>query len=103
MTTIPGVGPQLDRAAAGTDPRGILVSHWLPYDLQRLEDSRADADRAVLKPRGFERDATATERALLEHLGYGPLPTELTTVVHYRSVGCRHRSWPQLENQEVTP
>lgn len=96
MTTIPGVGPQLERAAAGTDPRGILTFAYLPDELQRLEDSRADADRAVLKPRGFERDATATERALLEHLGY-VLPAELTTVVRYPTVGVRQRRWPQLE------
>lgn len=37
MTTITGIGPQLDRAAAGTDPRGILVFAYLPDDLQRAE------------------------------------------------------------------
>ncbi len=54
-TTIAGVGPQLDRAAAGDDPRGWLVFEYLPDDLQRAEDSTAvnDRDRARLfKPRG---------------------------------------------------
>lgn len=44
MTTIAGVGPQLDRAAAGTDPRGWLVFAYLPDDLQSAEDSTAAAD-----------------------------------------------------------
>lgn len=42
---IVGVGPQLERAAAGTDPRGPLVFERLPADLQLAEDSTADADR----------------------------------------------------------
>ena len=33
-TAIEGVGPQLERAAAGTDPRGILTFEYLPPDLQ---------------------------------------------------------------------
>ena len=45
MTAIPGVGPQLARVAAGTDPRGILVFEYLPDDLQRAEDSTQAADR----------------------------------------------------------
>ena len=76
-----GIGPQHNRAAAGTDPRGWLVFDFLPDDLQRAEDSRADADRAVMKPRGFSRPATLAERILLAHLGYSPLPADLTTVV----------------------
>lgn len=44
MTTIPGVGTQLDRAAAGDDPRGWLVFTALPDDLQNAEDSTAAAD-----------------------------------------------------------
>jgi hypothetical protein len=102
MTTIPGVGPQMARAAEGSDPRGILTFHYLPDDLQALEDSRAVADREVMRPRGFERPATETERALLAHLGY-VLPEELVTVVRYRTRGVRNRTWPQLETQEVTP
>lgn len=42
---IPGVGPQLARAAAGTDPGGVLVFELLPSDLQNAEDSTAAADR----------------------------------------------------------
>jgi hypothetical protein len=93
------IGPQLDRAAAGTDPRGILVFHWLPDDLQRLEDSTAAADkeRSNFRARGFERPATDCERQLLEYLGYGPLPDDLRTFVKYKTRSVRHRSWPSLE------
>jgi hypothetical protein len=99
-TTIDGVGPQLERAAAGTDPRGILVFEYLPGDMQRAEDSTAfaDYDYRTYKPRGFEREATPTECALLEHLGY-ELPDALITYVRYRSRSCRNRRWPQLEAQ----
>jgi hypothetical protein len=41
---IPGVGPQLARAADGTDPRGVLVFEYLPSDLQNAEDSTQAAD-----------------------------------------------------------
>jgi hypothetical protein len=95
------IGPQHARAQQGTDPRGWLVFAWLPTDLQNAEDSTAVADRDRMKPRGFERPATDTERVLLEHLGY-TLPDELVTFVKYRTRGVRHRSWPQLE-QEATP
>lgn len=87
MTTIESIGPQLDRAAAGTDPRGWLVFAWLPSDLQRLEDQRAFADYDEHRPRGFDREATPTERLLLTHLGY-VLPDELLTVVRYRSAAA---------------
>lgn len=101
-TTIPGVGPQMARAAEGSDPRGILTFHWLPDDMQKAEDSTAVCDRDVMRPRGFEREATPTERALLAHLGY-QLPEQLVTVVRYRTRGVRHRSWPALESQEIAP
>ncbi|BDB45386.1 MULTISPECIES: hypothetical protein [Mycobacterium] len=38
------IGPQHDRAAAGTDPRGWLVFEHLPDDLQRAEDATQAAD-----------------------------------------------------------
>jgi hypothetical protein len=101
MTTIEGVGPQHERAAAGTDPRGWLVFEWLPTDLQAAEDSTqvADRDRARLfGPRKYERSATAAERTLLEHLGH-VLPDELTTVVTWPSRAVRRRVWPQLEQE----
>jgi hypothetical protein len=101
MTTIiDGVGPQLDQAAAGTDPRGWLVFAYLPEDLQRADDSRAFADYDARRVRSFKRPATDTERVLLQHLGF-ELPDELVTVVRYRSRGCRNRRWPQLETQET--
>ena len=104
-TTIAGVGPQLDRAAAGDDPRGWLVFEYLPDDLQRAEDSTAvnDRDRARLfKPRGHTRPATTTEIELLDHLGYD-CPPDLETIVSWPSRACRRRRWPALETTEVTP
>jgi hypothetical protein len=98
-TAIEGVGPQLERAAAGTDPRGWLVFEYLPDDLQRAEDSTAvnDRDRARLfKPRGHTRPATTAEIELLGHLGY-QVPDGLETVVSWPSRACRRRTWPQLE------
>lgn len=94
------IGPQMQRASEGTDPRGILVFHWLPSDLQAAEDSTAMADRDAMRPSGFERPATDCERILLVHLGY-QLPADLKTVVHHRTRGVRHRSWPSVESQEV--
>ena len=73
--TIPNMPAQQPRAAAGLDPRGVLV--WdgpLPDDdLQRQEDSTlvSDRDRARLfAPRGHTRPATSAEKQLLTHLGY---------------------------------
>ncbi len=77
-TTVEGIGPQLERARLGTDPRGVLVFEYLPDDLQRLEDQRAFADYDVHRPRGFERPAVDCERTLLAHLGY-QLPDEFVT------------------------
>ena len=72
MTTPPDtIGPQLERAAAGTDPRGILVFAWLPTELQNAEDSTqaADKERSNFRAWGFERLATDAEVALLQHRG----------------------------------
>src|SRR4051794_37123571 len=101
MTTIPGVGPQLERARLGTDPRGRLVFEYLPDDMQRAEDSTAvnDRDKArLLNPRGPVRPATSAEIELLGHLGY-TVPDELETVVSWPSRACRRRTWPGLEGQ----
>lgn len=86
------------------DPRGWLVFDApLPDDLQRAEDSTAAADYDRRRfGRQIQRPATEAERTLLEHLGH-VLPDDLTTVVSFKSTSCRHRSWPQLETQEVTP
>ena len=96
MTAVEGVGPQHDRASAGTDPRGILVFYWLPDDLQRAEDSTQAADRERTMGFPFEREATPTERILLQHLGY-QLPEQLVTAVSYPSSWVRCRRWPALE------
>jgi hypothetical protein len=110
MTTpIPDMPSQQARAASGADPRGRLV--WdepLPPNLQAAEDATQAADlqrwlagpgRLGFKPHryGFTRPASDTERLLLEHLGYGPLPAGLETVVTFRSLSVRHRRWPQIE------
>lgn len=97
-TTIAGVGPQLERAAAGNDPRGWLVFSSLPDDLQRAEDSTnfADHDRRILKPRGFTRPATSAEITLLEHLGH-TVPEGLQTTVTWPTKSERRRRWPALE------
>jgi hypothetical protein len=102
--TIPNMPPQLERAAAGTDPRGWLAfAAPLPDYLQRAEDSTAVNDRdaaRLLNPRGRTRAATPTEVALLQHLGY-QVPDGLETVVSWPSRACRRRTWPELENQTV--
>ena len=103
--TIPNMPEQLEKAAAGVDPRGWLTfSAPLPDPLQAAEDSTAvcDKDRRLLNPRGHERDPTSAERQLLEHLGYSPLPDHLVTAVSWPSQSCRRREWPQLEGQ-TTP
>src|SRR5262245_47977905 len=98
--TIPSMPAQLERAAAGSDPRGWLV--WdapLPDPLQAAEDSTAVADRdrqRLLSPRGHEREATETEQILLQHLGF-ELPEQLTTKVTWPSRSVRRRTWPALE------
>ena len=102
--TIPNMPAQQPRAAEGKDPRGWLCfSGSLPEPLQSLEDSRAaaDFDNRIHKPRGFDRQATQTERDLLAHLGH-VVPDELTTHVRYYSKSCRNRTWPQIEAQETS-
>lgn len=102
--TIPNMPAQQPRAAAGDDPRGVLVFDGpLPDDLARQEDSTAvnDRDRArLVNPRGHTRPASAVEIALLGHLGY-TVPDGLQTTVSWPSRACRRRTWPALESQEV--
>lgn len=122
MTAIEGVGPQHPKAADGTDPRGWLVFEFLPAELQRREDSRANLDReqfghvwspwlydapregnvvhVILRSNCYRsvRFATATEAALLAHLGK-TVPDDLRTVVDF-SRGVRNRRWPELEGME---
>lgn len=106
MTEIPGMPAQLERAAAGNDPRGWLAfSAPLPEPYQAQEDSTAvnDRDKARLfKPRGHTRSATAAEVALLQHLGY-QVPDGLETVISWPSRACRRRTWPELENGGTAP
>jgi hypothetical protein len=96
--TIPGVGPQLERAAAGTDPRGWLTFAYLPDDLQAAEDATAAADRtkARLHPRSVTRAATKAEIALLGHLGH-TVPDGLQTTVSWPTRAVRRRRWLALE------
>ena len=96
-------------------PRDVEVRGWLaltglPDDVQAAEDATADADKTrALTGLGvircghgvFKRAATDTEKVLLAALGH-TLPDEpLWTHVHYKHV-VRHRSWPQIEEQENT-
>ena len=99
MTTPEGIGPQLERAQQGSDPRGILVFSSLPSELQRGEDATAVCDRdrhRMLDPRGHQREASEAERILLQYLGF-ELPEQLTTKVTWPSRSVRRRTWPQLE------
>jgi hypothetical protein len=92
--TIEGVGEHRP-----DNVRGVLVFSHLPDEIQRLEDARLDADTTRARQSWFaqwSRPATDTERALLEHLGYGPLPAELWTKISYLTNNVRHRSWPAL-------
>lgn len=103
---IPGVGPQLQDNGI----RGWLTFEYLPPDLQNAEDSTQASDwdrwhgasRGNFRYRGdrkvLDRMATATERALLEHLDY-ELPAELTTRVEWVNDIVRRRTWPQLESE----
>jgi len=102
MTEIPGMPAQLERAAAGNDPRGWLAfSGPLPAPYQSQEDSTAAADRDRNQARGFTRPATDTEIALLSHLGH-VVPDGLRTTVTWPSRWVRRRRWLALENQEKT-
>ncbi|MBN7304339.1 hypothetical protein IUQ79_20800 [Mycobacteroides abscessus subsp. bolletii] len=106
--TIEGVGEQYQN-----DPRGWLTFSHLPDELQRAEDATQAADfvrwsdsqahSRVYFGIPFDRPATATERVLLEYLGY-QLPEALTTIVNYPASGggIRQRRWPALENS-ATP
>lgn len=79
--------------------RGVLVFDSLPPEVQNAEDSRQDADHRGRHWRSnvtTERPATATERALLAHAGYGPLPDVLHTRVQWLTDGVRRRTWPQI-------
>ncbi|QVI26174.1 hypothetical protein MN2019_17890 [Mycolicibacterium neoaurum] len=104
--SIEGIGPQLQDNGL----RGWLAFEYLPAELQRLEDSRAVADRdyldspnrsSFIKGWGtFDRPATDTERRLLAHIGFADLPEQLATRVEFLTSGTRRRTWPQLETAE---
>src|SRR4051812_20081382 len=92
------IGPQI----TDNGTRGVLQFHWLPDDLQNAEDSTqgADFERGADRwRRPFTRPATATDRTLLQHLGYMP-PDDLPTRVSFPAGGVRRRRWPQLESDE---
>jgi hypothetical protein len=96
------IGAQYDQP----DPRGWLVFHGLPDDLQRAEDATQTHDivhfgwDSVWNPdtcrREMVRPATDTEKTLLTHLGYS-VTDDLTTTVSYESSTLRRREWPALE------
>lgn len=81
--------------------RGVLVFDSLPPDVQNAEDSRQDADYRNRHWRSnvtTDRPATAVERALLLHIGLGPLPADLRTRVQWLSDGVRRRTFPQIHS-----
>jgi hypothetical protein len=109
MTTVDGVGPQLQSGGIDNGIRGWLCFEYLPSWLQNAEDSTLAADDARWREtlgrsnfhwpgRSFSRPASVAERTLLEHLGY-ELPEELATLVEYVASGVRRRTWPQLESE----
>lgn len=107
------------------DPRGILAATGLTPKQRLGEDMRLIADNDIWKKyngpslirpeipgvvldtfysqqdgrafRCFVRRASATERQMLEQLGY-TLPDDLFTAVTYRTESTRFRWWPQLED-----
>ena len=84
------------------DARGWLVFRGLPDDLRRAEDATLERDQRIHRETGrdrWRRPATATERTLLEHLGY-ELPEILWTYVTYTTTALRNRRWPALEGAE---
>ncbi|CAM2885091.1 hypothetical protein BST27_08195 [Mycobacterium intermedium] len=95
------IGPQVPN-----DPRGWLVFESLPPELQRAEDATQYHDfQRHGRPQRIDgkwvwvRPATATERELLEHLGF-ELPDELETHVEWKTETLRRRTWPALESEE---
>lgn len=95
---------QLPPRLGPNDPRGPLTfTAPLPGALQDLEDSTqsADFDRAWTLGRRFQRPSTATERELLDVLGFrdyrgDPPSTSTTTRVEWLTTGVRRRTWPGL-------
>ncbi|WP_131813663.1 hypothetical protein [Mycolicibacterium fortuitum] len=78
--------------------RGVLIFSSLPPQVQNAEDSCQEADYRNRHWRASvttERPATATERALLAHLGYS-VPTVLHARVQWLTDGVRRRTWPQI-------
>ncbi len=74
--------------------RGNLVFDSLPPDVQNAEDSRQEVDYRNRHWRSnvtTERPETATERALLAHLGY-TAPADLHTRVQWLTDGVRRRT-----------
>jgi hypothetical protein len=80
------------------DVRGVLALRYLPPDIENAENATQANDYTwrVAKPRGRLRPSTPSERLLLEHLGHGPLPADLETLVTYPTRGVRRRTWPSL-------
>lgn len=103
MSNPTGIGAQYDQP----DPRGILVFHGLPDDLQRAEDATQAHDYGSagwtqhwdneIKQWYAERPATDAERTLLAHL-YGTIPDVLATRVQWVTDSIRRRTWPALDN-----
>lgn len=94
MIAIPGMPAQRPN-----DPRGWLTFvDVIPEPWQSGEDSTLEND---YQHRSRVRPATATERALLAHLGC-TLPATLNTHVQFLSGTVRRRTWPDLDAHTTT-
>jgi hypothetical protein len=110
---MPDIGEQYPQP----DPRGWLVFHGLPDDLQRAEDATQAHDfhcapidqhwDSDARQWYAERDATAAEKTLLAHLGHtipaaGDNGYPLQTRVSYVTETLRCRRWLALETDQTT-
>lgn len=77
-------------------PAGLLaLQHILGCSLYAREDATRANDNDLDTLGRRHRPATDTERLLLDAIGHGPLPSDLTTVI--TDTGALYsRRWPQL-------
>ena len=104
MTTEPWTPPSTAcPTCGGYSMPGHVAGHlaWKHSNtctIHLAEDATHAADHARLHHlwRGFQRDATSTERQLLTVIGFTPLPADLATTVVPVTASVHERSWPEL-------
>lgn len=97
------VCPECDGQQMLDHPAGILTfQHRLDCGLLTAEDATAHADHLRLGSGAFTRTATATERALLDSMGFVIEDVELTYVERVTN-SVRRREWTDLERIEDAP